>query len=227
MISKAAFDAIETLRADRSAIARAPLTLGERRERFEARAKLLPIPADLAISSATIAGVACDGLTPPGAKEMATLLYIHGGGYCLGSPRSHRELAGRIARAAGMKAILPDYRLAPMHPFPAALDDALSVYASILEETGAPPAAICGDSAGGGLALALLVAARDERFPLPRAAAAISPWTDLTLSGASMAERAELDPYLSPGNLEQAAAAYSGGRYRGHPLICNCSRPCV
>lgn len=219
MTSPAASEIMAMLRADRAANSQTPLALAVRRSRFEERARLVPIPATLSVIPRDFGGVRCDVLTPPGASEAPTMLYLHGGAYCLGSPRSHRELIGRIAHAAGMKAVAPDYRLAPEHPFPAALDDAMSVYGAILESTGAPPTALAGDSAGGGLALALLVALRDRKLPAPRAAAVISPWTDLTLSGASMIQRASLDPYLSPDSLEKSAAAYAGDTSRRDPLI--------
>ncbi|HOP18542.1 MAG TPA: alpha/beta hydrolase [Parvularculaceae bacterium] len=207
------------LRADRARLKNQPLELSERRRQFEERASLTPLAEDVSVSPSILGGVACETLTPDGAGEAPTLLYLHGGAYCLGSPKSHRELAGRLARAAGLRAVTPDYRLAPENPFPAALDDALSVYAAIAEETGAPPAAVCGDSAGGGLALALLLAARDRGLALPKCAAVISPWTDLTLSGESINARSKLDPFLAPDSLERSAAAYAAGRRLDDPLI--------
>ncbi len=217
MISAAAKEAAAALAADRAILAQTPVSLAERRARFEARASLAPAPADIAVESLSIAGVSCERLTPPGADQAPFLLYLHGGAYCLGSPRSHRELAGRIARTAGLRAVLPDYRLAPEHPFPAALEDALAVYEAMQRHVGRA-VAIAGDSAGGGLALALLIAARDKGLRLPNAAAVISPWTDLTLSGDSIAARAALDPFLSLQGIEQSALAYAGAG-RSDPLV--------
>ncbi|MEQ8177473.1 MAG: alpha/beta hydrolase [Amphiplicatus sp.] len=218
MISEAAKETIAALAMNRAILSQTPVSLAQRRASFEARAALAPAPDDVNVESVVIAGVACDLLTPPGSDDAPFLLYLHGGAYCIGSPRSHRELAGRISRAAGLRAVLPDYRLAPEHPFPAALEDALAVYDAMPGLFG-DIAAVAGDSAGGGLALALLVAARDRGSRLPASAALISPWTDLTLSGVSIAERAALDPFLSPQGLEQSAVSYAGAARRDDPLM--------
>ncbi len=218
MISEAAKETMAALAANRARLAQTSVSLAERRASFEARAALAPAPDDVNVESVAIAGVACDLLTPPDADDAPFLLYLHGGAYCIGSPRSHRELAGRIARAAGLRAVLPDYSLAPEHPFPAALEDVSAVYDAMPSLFG-DIVAVAGDSAGGGLALALLLAARGRGSRLPAAAALISPWTDLTQSGVSIVERAALDPFLSPQGLEQSAVAYAGAAPRDDPLI--------
>jgi monoterpene epsilon-lactone hydrolase len=126
------------------------------------------------------------------------LLFVHGGGFSLGSLRSHGELAARMARATGMRVLFPEYRLAPEHPFPAAVDDVAAVW-RWLRDQGLPADSIgvCGDSAGAGLILALLASLRDAGEQLPSAAALMSPFCDLTASGASMIERAGEDPIFT------------------------------
>ena len=139
-----------------------------------------------------------------------TLLYLHGGGYWIGSIRSHGELAARLGRAIGTQVLFPEYRLAPEHPFPAAIDDALTVWRWLRDthQATGTEVAIAGDSAGGGLALALLTMLRDNGEDLPAAAVLMSPWTDLTGTGASMTERIAQDPIFTPEAVRQAADAY-------------------
>lgn len=151
-------------------------------------------------------GVPAEWLDGPDADESRVLLYLHGGGYLLGSIATHRALAARIAGAAGIRALIIDYRLAPEHPYPAALEDALAAYAFLLDQGFAPErVAIGGDSAGGGLAIATLVALRDAGRPLPGAAIALSPWTDLEATGESIETRA--DPMI--GNKDELVATAS------------------
>ncbi len=146
------------------------------------------------------------------------LLWLHGGGYCIGSSRTDRAPAGQFAKASGATVIVPDYRLAPEHPFPAALEDALAVYRSLLEAgVSAKDIAVGGDSAGGGLAVALSVALRDASLPLPSSLLLCSPWVDLRLVQASYASRAARDPWLTKGLLEKWAAAYCAATPRSHP----------
>jgi epsilon-lactone hydrolase len=154
-------------------------------------------PRGTRIEQIDMGGVPSERLSLP-SSGTRTLLYLHGGGYCVGSPRTHRGLAAHIARAAGATTYVPDYRLAPEHPHPAALDDALAAYRWLLAQ-GVNPVQIIlgGDSAGGGLALATAVALRDAQLPLPGALVLISPWTDLTLSGDSARSHARRDPMLS------------------------------
>ncbi len=172
--------------------------LADRRVRMDTRAAILaPLPADVERTEPDV-GVPCELLTPPGAHPSRVVMFLHGGGYENGSPRSHRELASRIARAAGAAALVPDYRLAPEHRHPAAVDDALVAYRWLLDRYPAGSVTIAGDSAGGGLTLATLVAARDLGLPMPAAAAALSPWTDLTCSSPSFRALADQDPVLTP-----------------------------
>jgi epsilon-lactone hydrolase len=148
------------------------------------------------------------------------LLYLHGGGYQIGSFRSHAELASRLGRASGRRVLLPEYRLAPEHPFPAAVDDALAVWRWLRGAQGlsASAIAVAGDSAGGGLAVAMMTALRDGGEDLPAAAVLMSPWTDLSSSGASITERVSEDPIFGPGRLEALAADYLAGTDPRTPL---------
>ncbi|MFD4880551.1 alpha/beta hydrolase [Streptomyces sp. NPDC058420] len=141
-----------------------------------------------------------------------TVLYFHGGAYAIGSAAASVGLVSEIARRTAATALSVDYRLAPEHPFPAAVDDALTAYRALLDRGArADSVAVTGESAGGGLALALLLAIRDAGLPQPSSATVLSPWTDLTQSGATMASRAEADPALTPEALKIRAADYLAG----------------
>ncbi len=148
------------------------------------------------------------------------LLFLHGGGYELGSLRSDGELAARLGRASGMRVLFPEYRLAPEHPFPAAIDDVLAAWRWLRtdQDLSARSIAVAGDSAGGGLTVALLVATRAAGEALPAAAALMSPTVDLTSSGASMTERADQDPISTPALLRQFASDYLAGTDPKTPL---------
>lgn len=169
-------------------------------------------PEGTRIEPVEAAGIAAEWLTGPGADTSRVLLYLHGGGYVIGSIASHRGLAARIAAAAGIRGLIIDYRLGPEHPFPAAVEDACAAYGFLLDQ-GIEPAhiAIGGDSAGGGLTFAALVALRDAGRPLPGAAIALSPWTDLAGTGESMTTRAAADPMVQREPLLANAALYLGG----------------
>ncbi|MHC2257217.1 monoterpene epsilon-lactone hydrolase [Bradyrhizobium embrapense] len=156
-------------------------------------------------------GVDGEWLVPSGAPHDKAILYFHGGGFRIGSVASHRDLAARIADASGCRVLSINYRLAPEHRFPAALDDVLAAY-HYLRRQGLRPADIvfAGDSAGGNLVLATMLAARDRRLPLPAAGALMSPWTDLTASGASYESRAEADPIHQRAMILALARNYLG-----------------
>jgi acetyl esterase/lipase len=157
-------------------------------------------------------GVPAEWLEGPGADRERVLLYLHGGGYVIGSIATHRGLASRIARAAGIRALIIDYRLAPEHPFPAAVDDATAAYRFLLDQGIVPERiAIGGDSAGGGLTFATLVALREGRTPLPAAAIALSPWVDLEGTGETMKTKAEVDPLTDSEGLRKMARLYLNG----------------
>jgi len=194
--------------------------LEERRATFVPGGRLHPLPDDVAVSEVTAGGVPAHWLAAPGAEAGRVLLFLHGGGFELGSLRSDGELAARLGRASGMRVLFPEYRLAPEHPFPAAIDDVLAAWRWLRAGEGlsARSIAVAGDSAGGGLAVALLVAARDAGEELPAAAVLMSPTVDLTGSGASMTERADQDPLSTPAMLRQFAAGYLAGADPATPL---------
>jgi epsilon-lactone hydrolase len=164
-------------------------------------------------------GVKAEWITAPGAAADRAVLYLHGGGYVMGSLKTHRDLMGRISRAAQARVLGLDYRLAPEHPFPAAVDDAVAGYRFLLAQ-GLRPARItvAGDSAGGGLTLATLVAARDAGLALPAAAVCLSPWVDFEGLGESMKTRLHVDPIASPQGTHLLAQAYLAGKNPRTPL---------
>ena len=211
MPSQAMQDMIEAFRDQQKASAgQVPPPLDQRRAAFAPAGIVHPIPDDVRVSEVSAGGVPAHWLTAPGTEAGPVLLFLHGGGYELGSLRSDGELAARLGRASGMRVLFPEYRLAPEHPFPAAIDDALAAWRWLRTGQQLSPAliAVAGDSAGGGLAVALLVATRDAGQALPAAAALMSPTVDLTSSGASMTERAGQDPISTPAMLRQFAADY-------------------
>jgi len=164
--------------------------------------------------------IAARKLVPADARPGHAILYLHGGAYVIGGPGSHAKLAGHIGRAARRAVYFVDYRLAPEHPFPAALDDALAAYRWLLAQGHAPAqVTLAGDSAGGGLALALAMSIRDGKLPAPGALVLISPWTDLTLGGASHRSHARRDPMLRGSWLAACAAHYAGARPLNEPLL--------
>ena len=164
-------------------------------------------------SAGGVTGIWC---TPVDAHPTAKILYLHGGAYLLGSPHAYRHFAGQIAARSKAAVFIAQYRLAPEHPFPAALHDAQAAYHGLVER-GGHPIAIVGDSAGGGLALALLSVAASERVT-PVAAAVISPWIDLALTGDSLVDRADEDPLLTKEMLSKAGASYLRGHDPRDPL---------
>lgn len=182
-----------------------------------------PMPDDTDLTPVDAGGVPGEWVVAAGANPAHRVLHFHGGGYVIGNIATHRDLAAAISHASGCAALIVDYRLAPENPFPAAVDDGLAAYRWMRANgpTGPAPArstAIVGDSAGGGLTLATMIAARDAGDPLPSAAVLISPWTDLTLSGASMQTRKTADPRLTHEILEVMASHYLGGHDRRSPL---------
>ncbi len=176
------------------------------RKRMDAGADRLPTPDDVKIESTTLAGVNALSFTPDDHRP-GLLLFLHGGGYCLGSPKSHRPLVTRLAKALKIKAVSVDYRLAPEHVFPCAVEDGCSALNWAMSHSDGP-VLIAGDSAGGGLALASILRQREHGRPLPQGVYLISPWTDLTASGESTRTRAKSDPMLKPDWLATGAALY-------------------
>jgi acetyl esterase/lipase len=175
------------------------------------------------VEETEIAGVAVQTVVPKGYDEGndgRALLYFFGGGHVMGSPSEDLPVTAPLAHSLGLKVHVPHYRLAPEDPFPAGLDDASAVYRALLDRLGPAGLALAGESAGGNLALAIVLRGRAEGLPLPAAAALLSPWSDLTKTGDSQASLAGLDPVLHYElNLEAAAAAYAGGRGLEDPLV--------
>jgi epsilon-lactone hydrolase len=196
------------------------LTIAERRAQYERAERLFPTPADVKVEVVTAPERPAEWLTPPGVRTDAVVLYLHGGGYVIGSPRSHRHLAAAIARAAGTRALLLDYRLAPEHPFPAALEDAVAAYQWLLRDGISPTrVVVAGDSAGGGLTVATLLALRDRGLPRPAAGICISPWVDLTNSAASYVSKAAVDPIVTLESIALLTQAYIGSGDPKQPLV--------
>ena len=201
-----------------------PLDLGgdveKMRHVFDEMLGSAPLPDDVRTQTTELGGVpAVEVLAGATAPAAATVLYFHGGAYAIGSAASSVGLVSEIARRIAATAFTVDYRLAPEHPYPAAADDALAAYRALLDR-GVPAGsiAVTGESAGGGLALALLLAIRDAGLPQPSCATVLSPWTDLTQSGGSMTSRAEADPALTRQALETRAADYLAGTDPRDPL---------
>jgi len=186
-------------------------SVAERRTAMERMSGSAPPPDGVRIEAVTLGGCRAERITPDGAATDSMVLYLHGGGYCTGSPGSHRQLASRIALAAASPVTLLDYRLAPEHPFPAAVTDATEAYRELLA-LGADPrrTAVAGDSAGGGLTVATLLALRSGGDPLPAAAVCLSPWVDLTQSAGSYDALADRDPMVTRAGLDEMARCYLG-----------------
>ncbi|MGU3646243.1 alpha/beta hydrolase [Microbacterium sp. C23T] len=186
-----------------------PVGWAERRARIVEVGSAWPVAGDIAFEPADAGGVAAEWSRAPGADTTRVLLFLHGGGYCSGSIASHRTMAAAAGRAAGIRTLALEYRLAPEHPFPASLEDALAAW-DWLNATGIAPDRIVvgGDSAGGGLSLALWQELRRAGREGPACLWLVSPWTDLTMSGASVDENAAIDPLLHRSYLEELAAAY-------------------
>ncbi len=190
------------------------------RERFEKLAEFLPCPVGTEIETRPVGGVPAEIVSAPDVGEGRWILYLHGGGYVIGSPNTHRTLAANLSAAAGARVAVIDYRLAPEHPFPAALEDAVAAWTGLLADEGADPAhsAIAGDSAGGGLTVACLLKLRDAGAPLPACGLAISPWVDMEGTGASMSEKADVDPMVRKEGLLAFAGLYLAGADPREPL---------
>ena len=194
-------------------------TLEQSRRRFLAMEALIPHPPrDTETITINAGGVSAHRVITPASRPNRHVLYLHGGAYRLGAPSTYRHFTWRIASAAQARVLVIDYRLAPEHPFPAALEDAVSYYCWLLAE-GADPRQIVviGDSAGGGLALALLLKLRDSGLPLPAAAVVLSPWTDLALTGASLTLNAKFDAMVHAEDVPKFAADYLAGADPRHP----------
>jgi monoterpene epsilon-lactone hydrolase len=191
----------------------APLDLGgevaEQRVIFEEMMAAIPVPADVTTSPATLGGIPVVNVEAADADPEWVIFYLHGGAYAIGTAASSVGLASDLARRAGARLVSVDYRLAPEHPHPAALDDAVAAYRGLLDRGVAASAiAIAGESAGAGLAAATLVALKHVGLPQPTGSVLMSPWADLTLSGDSISAKAAVDPALTPEGLRRRAIDY-------------------
>lgn len=195
---------IEQLRAN-------PLggTLEEMRAQFDEMAGA--VAADVDIKPVNANGVPCELHMPPGADADRVIMYVHGGGYVIGSLKSHRAMVAELARAANCRALAVDYRLAPENVYPAAVDDAIAAY-NWLRSSGYTPEkiVIAGDSAGGGLTVGTLVGLKDQGFPLPAAGVCISPWIDLEATGESYQTRKDIDPMVTYDLIKPMGETYVG-----------------
>jgi monoterpene epsilon-lactone hydrolase len=191
----------------------------QRRKDIDARGLAYGLAADVGVEPVTANGVRAEWTTTPKDARDAALLYLHGGGYVIGSLDSHRHLAAEAGRAAGIAALALDYRLAPEHPFPAAVDDALAGYRFLLGRGISPGrVALAGDSAGGGLVVAAMLAIRDARLPQPGCGWCISPWVDMEAVGETMTSKAPADPTVQRTGLLDMAKIYLGGADPRSPL---------
>jgi acetyl esterase/lipase len=195
----------------------AEISLEQRRKGMEKVA--FKAADDVGVEAVTVAGRAAEWLRAPGANAQRAILYLHGGGYVMGSLTTHRSLGGEISRAAQAAVLMVDYRLAPESPFPAAVEDGVAAFQWLIDKGFKPQnLAIAGDSAGGGLAAATLVALRDRKLQLPKAAVCISPWSDLTCTNESYKTRAEADPMVTSDGIGNMAGVYLQGADAKNPL---------
>jgi len=194
------------------------MSIPERRATMDAWDKAYPVADDVTVALAKVAEVPVEWITAPNASEDAVLLFLHGGGYVIGSPNSHRHLVANLSEETGLQSLLVDYRLAPEDPFPAAVEDAISVYAALLTHGfEAEEIVVAGDSAGGGLVLAMMLAARDADLPLPAAGICLSPWNDLTGTAKSLKINASVDPTVTKESLDFFASKYLGDEDAQNP----------
>jgi epsilon-lactone hydrolase len=195
------------------------------RRRLELGTSFPPPPHGTTVTPTAVGGVRCEEIVPPGVPDPTdaaarVLLYLHGGGYTTGSARTHRTLVANIAAAAGVRAVVLDYRLAPEHPYPAAIEDAVAACRAILGQGTAPEhLAVAGDSAGGGLALALAQRRREQGEPLPAVIGLVCPWLDLRPDARTRRGPAPGEPLLSEALLARFARAYVNGHDPGSPEI--------
>jgi acetyl esterase/lipase len=197
-----------------------PVPVDRMRETFAAMMGAFPIPADVKRTPAELAGRPAILVEPEADAQPGTILYFHGGSFSLGSPETAMVLTAHLVRRTGVRAISLDYRLAPEHPFPAAIEDCVAAFRSLLE-SGVDAASIvfAGESAGGGLTVTTCLAARDAGLPMPAAIAAFSPGLDHTRSGASMITKEGADPFFTREGLGHTAEMYLAGQDPDQPLL--------
>ncbi len=194
--------------------------VNEQRRQLRELISAQPLPADVTVTAAALGGVPTAEITVDGIEPRHLVLYFHGGVYVMGDAFLAADLASQVGRRTRAKVISVDYRLAPEHPYPAAVDDALAAYEALLRSGTAPSDIVfAGESAGGGLAIATLVNARDHGLPLPAAAFVMSPYADLTLAGATMETKRDADPLMSPQALHARVTDYTSGQDAALGLI--------
>jgi monoterpene epsilon-lactone hydrolase len=187
---------------------------------IDRRGKDFGLAADVTVQTVDAHGVRAEWTSTPDADRSSAILYLHGGGYVIGSLDSHRHVAAEVGRASGARTLAVDYRLAPEHPFPAAVEDTLAASRYLLESDIQPKhIALAGDSAGGGLVVGALLAIREAGLPLPGCGWCISPWVDMEALGASYIDRAATDPTVQKATIELMAQRYLGGADPRHPHV--------
>lgn len=191
----------------------------DQRSRLESMGVLGRLPRGTRVEPANLSGVPAERVTAAGSNPQRLVLHFHGGGYCVGTPALARGWAARLGRAAAVNVVLPDYRLAPEHPHPAALQDALGVWEAVVADYEPSRVVLSGDSAGGGLALALVCRLRDSAVPLPAGLILISPWLDLTADRSADPDLARRDRMLDPAWLDRCAGAYAAATPPTDPAI--------
>ncbi len=210
---------IEMMRSQQG-IADEGLSLEERRAGMEEMQAGIPMPDDITTTEVDIAGIPGLWVEAPGARDNAYIVYYHGGGYVMGSLSTHKELMGRLSRACSARVLGVDYRLAPEHIYPAAVEDGVASYEWLLAQDVDPAnVMLAGDSAGGGLTLATLLSVKNKGGHLPAGGILFSPWTDLTASGDSATTRAEADPMITLPALLEIAKTYYADANPTDPLI--------
>jgi len=195
-----------------------PPTVEEMRASGEAFGEMTAEPDGVTWQDAEVAGVSCRWAVPDGGADDRVLQYVHGGGYVLGTLDAYRKFTGHLANAIGCRVLSVDYRLAPEHPHPAAVDDSSAVYRALLADFDPAHLAISGDSAGGGLTVATLVKLRDDGTPQPAGAVPLSPWVDLEGTGESMQTKADVDLIVGADGLKQMAYMFLAGQDLHDPL---------
>lgn len=191
----------------------------EMRERFERLAAFLPVPDDASVQAVDAGGVSSEWVSAPGVNTSRTVLYLHGGGYVIGSLNTHRRLAYDMSAAADARVLLIDYRMGPENPFPAAIDDAVAAYQWLLGQgIAASNIAVSGDSAGGGLTMATLLKLKQDGIEMPACAVPISPWVDLEGVGETMTTLDAVDPMVRKPGLLRMADFYLNGADARNPL---------
>ncbi len=203
----------------RGIVANPNATIQEQRASFEASMGMMPTPPNTKVTPVKVDGIPAEWVEASGARADHAILYLHGGGYVIGSPVTHRSLAGKLSETSKARVLVIDYRMAPENPFPAAVEDAVKAWRWLLAQgLSASKLAISGDSAGGGLTLAASVALRDAKVALPKAVAMLSPWTDLTGNSETMTTRADKDPMVQKAGLMAMGALYLNGKDAKTPL---------